>query len=140
MTTTMMMIRTGCKLPPSGAAIHLPASHILLQPPIIIMMVMVVMMIMMAMMVMMVMMAIMDGQIVSSKRGLFGGLTHRVGGSRPHFTSFFSFALPPSDDDDDNEYVVPVRDRMLMQLIIYSEQQLRLIVCYKSTLKMTFYL
>ena len=52
------------------------------------------------------------------------------------FTSFFSFALSPSDDDDDNEYVVPVRDRMLMQLIIYSEQQLRLIVCYKSTLKM----
>ena len=78
------------------------------------------------------------GQIVSSKRGLFGGLTHRVRGSRPHFTSFFSFALFPSDDDDDNEYVVPVRDRMLMQLIIYSEQQLRLIVCYKSTLKMIF--
>ena len=80
------------------------------------------------------------GQIVSSKRGLFGGLTHRVRGSRPHFTSFFSFALSPSGDDDGNEYVVPVRDRMLMQLIIYSEQQLRLIVCYKSTLKMTFYL
>ena len=36
-----------CKLPPSGAAIHLPASNILLHPPIIIIMVIIIIMFMM---------------------------------------------------------------------------------------------